>query len=156
MCTQLYVEGLIGGRMAGATPDQLAGYYGIMNTLSQVGKVAMAALLITCSMTSINISMGYTSSEAVAVVTFDDGLKDVIEYALPLLRRWEDRVRAYTVDGRHFFSGMPWRTAGPGAWSGTPRRFRSARTSPNSTAWSARTRRRRWPSTRTSPGCRTG
>ncbi|WP_338719865.1 hypothetical protein [Devosia sp. XK-2] len=38
---------VIGGRMAGATPDQLAGYYGIMNTLSQVGKVAMAALLIT-------------------------------------------------------------------------------------------------------------
>ena len=26
--------------------------------------------------------------EAVAVVTFDDGLKDVVEYALPLLQRW--------------------------------------------------------------------
>ncbi|MBB4051557.1 putative membrane protein [Devosia subaequoris] len=38
---------VIGARLASATPDQRAGYYGVMNTLSQVGKVAMVALLIT-------------------------------------------------------------------------------------------------------------
>jgi len=38
---------VIGARLASATPDQRAGYYGVMNALSQVGKVAMAALLIT-------------------------------------------------------------------------------------------------------------
>lgn len=38
---------VIGGRLATATPDQRTGYYGVMNTLSQVGKVAMATLLIT-------------------------------------------------------------------------------------------------------------
>tara|TARA_R100000365_G_C2681752_1_gene26914 strand:- start:45 stop:473 length:429 start_codon:yes stop_codon:yes gene_type:complete len=38
---------VIGGRMATATPDQRVGYFGVMNTLSQVGKVAMVALLIT-------------------------------------------------------------------------------------------------------------
>lgn len=38
---------VIGGRMATASPDQQAGYYAVMNTLSQVGKVAMAALLIS-------------------------------------------------------------------------------------------------------------
>ena len=38
---------VIGARMATATPEQRVGYFGVMNTLSQVGKVAMAALLIT-------------------------------------------------------------------------------------------------------------
>lgn len=38
---------VIGARLASATPDQRAGYFGVMNSLSQVGKVAMAALLIT-------------------------------------------------------------------------------------------------------------
>ena len=38
---------VIGARMATATPEQRSGYFGVMNTLSQVGKVAMAALLIT-------------------------------------------------------------------------------------------------------------
>lgn len=38
---------VIGGRMASATAEQKAGYFAVMNTLSQVGKVAMATLLIT-------------------------------------------------------------------------------------------------------------
>ena len=38
---------VIGARLTSATPDQRAGYFGVMNSLSQVGKVAMAALLIT-------------------------------------------------------------------------------------------------------------
>ncbi len=38
---------VIGARMAGATPDQQAGYFGVMNRLAQVGKVAMVALLVT-------------------------------------------------------------------------------------------------------------
>ena len=38
---------VIGARMAAATPEQRAGYVGVMNRLGQVGKVAMATLLIT-------------------------------------------------------------------------------------------------------------
>lgn len=38
---------VIGGRMASATPEQRAGYFSVMNTLTQVGKVAMATLLVT-------------------------------------------------------------------------------------------------------------
>ena len=38
---------VIGARMATATPEQRRGHFGVMNTLSQVGKVAMVALLIT-------------------------------------------------------------------------------------------------------------
>ena len=38
---------VIGARLASATPEQRGGYYGVMKTLSQVGKVAMVALLIT-------------------------------------------------------------------------------------------------------------
>jgi carbamoyltransferase len=37
--------------------------------------------------------------EAVAVVTIDDGLKDVIEYALPLLRRWEVPATIFCSSG---------------------------------------------------------
>jgi peptidoglycan/xylan/chitin deacetylase (PgdA/CDA1 family) len=37
--------------------------------------------------------------EAVAVVTFDDGLKDVIEYALPLLQRWEVPATIFCSSG---------------------------------------------------------
>lgn len=38
---------VMGARMASATPEQRAGYFGVMNTLGQVGKVAMVALLVT-------------------------------------------------------------------------------------------------------------
>ena len=38
---------VIGARMASASPDQRAGYVGVMNTLGQTGKIAMATLLIT-------------------------------------------------------------------------------------------------------------
>lgn len=38
---------VIGGRMAGATPDQREGYFAVMDRLSQVGKVAMAVLLVS-------------------------------------------------------------------------------------------------------------
>ncbi len=38
---------VIAGRMGSATPDARAGYYGVMNTMSQVGKVAMVVLLVT-------------------------------------------------------------------------------------------------------------
>jgi putative membrane protein len=38
---------VIGARMASASPDQRAGYIGVMNTLGQTGKIAMATLLIT-------------------------------------------------------------------------------------------------------------
>lgn len=38
---------VIAGRLAGATPDARAGYYGVMNTLAQVGKVAMVVLLVS-------------------------------------------------------------------------------------------------------------
>ncbi len=38
---------VIGARMASASPDQRAGYVGVMNALGQTGKVAMATLLIT-------------------------------------------------------------------------------------------------------------
>jgi uncharacterized membrane protein len=33
--------------LASASPDQRAGYFGVMNALSQVGKVAMVTLLVT-------------------------------------------------------------------------------------------------------------
>ena len=38
---------VIGARLASATADQRMSYFGVMNTLGQVGKVAMATLLIT-------------------------------------------------------------------------------------------------------------
>jgi putative membrane protein len=38
---------VIGARMASATPEVRAGYIGVMNTLGQVGKVAMVTLLIS-------------------------------------------------------------------------------------------------------------
>ena len=38
---------IIGARMASATPDARAGYVGVMQAMSQAGKVAMGALLIT-------------------------------------------------------------------------------------------------------------
>ncbi|MBD8064237.1 hypothetical protein IC608_01940 [Devosia sp. PTR5] len=38
---------VIGARLASASPDQRAGYFGVMNALSQVGKVAMVTLLVT-------------------------------------------------------------------------------------------------------------
>ncbi|MHA6297707.1 hypothetical protein [Devosia sp. CAU 1758] len=38
---------VIGARMVGASPEQQAGYFGVMNALAQVGKVAMVALLVT-------------------------------------------------------------------------------------------------------------
>lgn len=38
---------VIGSRLATATPEQRTGYFGVMNTLSQVGKVAMVTLLVT-------------------------------------------------------------------------------------------------------------
>lgn len=38
---------VIGARMASATPDARAGYYSVMDALSQVGKVAMMVLLIS-------------------------------------------------------------------------------------------------------------
>ena len=38
---------VIGTRMASASPEQRAGYIGVMTALGQVGKVAMATLLIT-------------------------------------------------------------------------------------------------------------
>lgn len=38
---------VIAGRLASAGPDVRASYYGIMNTLAQVGAVAMVTLLIT-------------------------------------------------------------------------------------------------------------
>lgn len=38
---------VIASRLVAATPDLRAGYYAVMNTLSQVGKVAMVVLLVT-------------------------------------------------------------------------------------------------------------
>lgn len=38
---------VIGARLATATPEMRQGYFGVMNRLSQVGKVAMVALLVT-------------------------------------------------------------------------------------------------------------
>ena len=38
---------VVGGRLPGAAPDVRQAYYGVMNTLSQVGKVAMVTLLVT-------------------------------------------------------------------------------------------------------------
>jgi putative membrane protein len=38
---------VIAGRIAGATPEMRTGYYGVMNTLAQVGKVAMVVLLVS-------------------------------------------------------------------------------------------------------------
>lgn len=38
---------VIGARLAGATPDVRAGYYGVMDRLSQVGKVSMVVLLVS-------------------------------------------------------------------------------------------------------------
>lgn len=38
---------VISARLAGATPDARAGYYGVMNSLAQVGKVAMVVLLVS-------------------------------------------------------------------------------------------------------------
>ena len=38
---------VIAARLPGATPDARAGYYSVMNRLAQVGKVAMAALLVS-------------------------------------------------------------------------------------------------------------
>lgn len=38
---------VIGARLASATPEQRTGYFGVMNTLSQVGKIAMVTLLVT-------------------------------------------------------------------------------------------------------------
>lgn len=38
---------VIGMRLANATPDARAGYYGVMDALSQVGKVAMVVLLVS-------------------------------------------------------------------------------------------------------------
>lgn len=38
---------VIASRLATATPDARAGYFELMNSLSQVGKVAMATLLVT-------------------------------------------------------------------------------------------------------------
>lgn len=38
---------VIAGRLTQATPDQRLAYFGVMNTLSQVGKVAMVVLLVT-------------------------------------------------------------------------------------------------------------
>lgn len=38
---------VIAARLTGATPDARAGYYGVMDALSQVGKVAMVVLLVS-------------------------------------------------------------------------------------------------------------
>jgi putative membrane protein len=38
---------VIGSRLASATPDARQGYFGVMNTLSRVGKVAMMVLLVS-------------------------------------------------------------------------------------------------------------
>lgn len=38
---------VIGARMSGATPDQRAGFVGVMNTLSTTGRGAMMVLLVT-------------------------------------------------------------------------------------------------------------
>lgn len=38
---------VIASRLGSATPDMRMGYYGVMNTMAQVGKVAMVVLLIT-------------------------------------------------------------------------------------------------------------
>ena len=38
---------VIGARMASASPDQRTGYVGVMTTLGQTGKIALATLLIT-------------------------------------------------------------------------------------------------------------
>lgn len=38
---------VISARLGGATPDQRDAYYGVMNQLAQVGKVAMVALLVS-------------------------------------------------------------------------------------------------------------
>lgn len=38
---------VIGARLAAATPEQRIGYFGVMNRLAQVGKVAMAVLLVS-------------------------------------------------------------------------------------------------------------
>jgi peptidoglycan/xylan/chitin deacetylase (PgdA/CDA1 family) len=43
--------------------------------------------------------------ETVAVVTFDDGFKDVIEYALPLLQRWRVPATVYCCSAP-FLEGM--------------------------------------------------
>jgi hypothetical protein len=38
---------VIGARLAGAAPDARAAYFGVMHTLSKVGKAAMVTLLVT-------------------------------------------------------------------------------------------------------------
>lgn len=38
---------VIGARMASATPELRAGYFGVMNTLSKVGRAAMVVLLVS-------------------------------------------------------------------------------------------------------------
>lgn len=38
---------VIGARLASATPDMRQGYFGVLDALSQVGKVAMVILLVT-------------------------------------------------------------------------------------------------------------
>ena len=38
---------VIGARLAGATPDGKAAYFGVMNTLSKVGRASMITLLVT-------------------------------------------------------------------------------------------------------------
>jgi carbamoyltransferase len=49
----------------------------------------------TCTTVGKLMDPGSDLPETVAVVTFDDGFKDVAEYALPILRRWDVPATVY-------------------------------------------------------------
>ena len=49
----------------------------------------------TCTTVGELMDPGSDLPETVAVVTFDDGFKDVAEYALPILRRWDVPATVY-------------------------------------------------------------